>query len=223
MIPQPQKRPIQVVLLMLVMSPPLLLGMPMYSFGAEEDNIEDQLETFLPQSCFLSGKFQQEKIIVDLGEPLVSSGRFIFSCENGLIWSSSEPFSETAIYKAKGKHLKILPDGSSEVLSGRMHRELGNILNNLIGAKVDRLRKTFKISSSEEYVILEPKSKRLRKFMASIRMSLLDEGVNILMASKSESTSILISNATGLSKLNLSECNHLFPSPALACEWLLKQ
>jgi hypothetical protein len=199
----------------------LLLGFVSASCLAKEDAIVSaQLQAFLPQSCNLSGNFSQQKTIVDLPNALQSSGDFLFSCERGLIWKTKVPIVETLVYKAKGKSLRLAEDGQSEMLSGKMQKEIGKLLNNLIGADVDKLQDTFLVEFQGDQLILQPKKKQFRKFISAIHLTKADLGMNIKMLSPTETTEINIIDVLNLSELSEQQCADERSIAASACEWL---
>jgi len=180
------------------------------------------LASLLPKSCELAGEFSQQKQVADLPKSLDSTGRFIFSCQQGLIWITQEPFRETLVYRKDGQHSVIIPGAEVEPLKGRIHRELGKILNNLIGADVDYLNAHFQLGPSQSPTqLLIPKNKRLRNYIAGITLSPLADGTQInIMQGEGESIAITIRKTEPLQNLNANHCANRFPDDRTACELL---
>lgn len=203
----------------------LALALELISSGsiAEEDsNISAQIKSFLPQSCYLNGNFSQQKTINDLPDALHSEGAFLFSCDHGLIWQTETPIVETLVYKAKGKPLRISASGDSESLGGRLQKEIGNLLNNLIGADIDRLLSTFLVEINSDELVLQPKRKQFQKFISAIHLVKTGESIAITMLSPTENTAIAITDVVNRSELTEAQCESDESIAVSACEWLFK-
>ncbi len=192
------------------------------SNSAWAENSELDLNQWLPQSCLLSGDFSQEKQLAAVPGPLQSSGQMIFDCQQGLIWNTQEPVAETLIYKLDGKHQRFIDNSEPERLSGRAHRELGKMLNHIIGADVDYLNQHFQTSPIDHGVQLVPKSKRMRKHLPSIDITQQNDRVQMLLRhAEGESTRIAIHNTRELTELNQTLCQQQWPQLHNACAALL--
>lgn len=184
------------------------------------------LQALLPQACNLAGVFTQSKKLPDINQTLQSSGNFIFSCGQGLIWSTREPQQETLIYRRDNKHYVLLPENDASPLKGRIHRELGNILNNLIGADIDYLHTHFDESANGEGYTLTPKNKRLRKYIANIAIQPLaagadKHGVNITIHhSEQENTQIAIEQTHIFDEFSRALCDQFNSDAIAACALL---
>jgi hypothetical protein len=181
------------------------------------------LQDSLPKSCYIAGNFQQHKQLADIPQALKSNGEFIFACDQGLIWHTREPHRETLIYRRDGKHQLILPDTEAERLTGRVHRELGKILNNLIGADIDYLNQHFDDTVTENHHALIPKNKRLRKFINSIGISPASGGTHIsIIQQEQETTDITISQTQAFDSISADNCASLFTHQPEACALLFQ-
>lgn len=66
----------------------LLMSLDVSAFGLA------QLKEQLNQSAIVEGRFQQERHLHSLPEPIVSHGIFVLRAENSLLWHLQEPFEE---------------------------------------------------------------------------------------------------------------------------------
>src|SRR5690606_40113695 len=101
------------------------------------------LQRFFPQDCHHHGLFTQQKTLTALAQPLTSEGRFAFSCKAGLIWHSDNPLRETLVYPLKAKPWGLDAEGQRQGLDGPVHKQLGNLLNRLIGGDLTYLERHF--------------------------------------------------------------------------------
>ena len=181
------------------------------------------LSTVLPKACLMAGNFQQSKHLPGISEALESQGEFIFHCQQGLIWQTNLPHPETLVYRLDGKHQLLLPDSEAERLNSRVHRELGKILNNLIGADLEYLNRHFDQYRDGTHYTLVPKRKRLRNYIASIALLRAEAGVQISIAQRDDELSIIdIQQTQVFDSLDLETC---VASPSLhpmACALLLQ-
>lgn len=190
--------------------------------SAGETNLPE-LRELLPQSCYIAGEFLQRKQLADIPQALESNGEFIFACNQGLIWRTLEPLPETLIYRRDGKHQLLLPDIDAERLKGRVHQELGKILNNLIGADLDYLNEHFDDARIENHHVLTPRNKRLRKFINNIVIKPEPEGTHIsILQQKQETTDITITQTQSFDAINADNCPELFRPQARACSLLFQ-
>lgn len=193
------------------------------------------LGSYLPEGCYHAGEYQQHKTLAGMDKPLITDGSFAFDCNQGLIWHTQSPITETIIYKAQGNHVVVRADGSTQVLDSRAQRALGKILNNLIGGNSDYLQKTFNIvekssdikkgSSTEkaDSVELTPKNKQMQKFLHSLSITPQTDSVKItLQLAEQETIAIRIFSRRSFTSLEQTQCEQLLKLPPLACKILFK-
>ena len=199
----------------------LSVNWPCISHG-QPDNQSNHgsLKDLLPQSCFIAGQFKQEKHIVDVPTALTSAGSFIYSCRQGLIWVTDTPIVETLIYRRDSAHASISPSNEVQRLKGRLHKELGSILNNLIGANIDYVEQHFDVTVKDQQQILTPKNKRLRKFISTISLSSSDDGILLHIDGETESTLITIRQTQIFEMIDAGNCSSLFVAHTQACNVL---
>ena len=191
-----------------------------------------KLNSYLPEGCYHSGEYQQHKTLAGMDKPLITDGSFVFNCNQGLIWHTQSPITETIIYKAQGDHVILHADGSTQVLDSRAQRALGKILNNLIGGNSDYLQQTFSIvekdssikkedSAKENSVELTPKNKQMQKFLHSLSITLQADSVKItLQLAEQEITAIRIFARRSFTSLEQAQCEQIPKIPSQACKIL---
>jgi hypothetical protein len=192
------------------------------------------LSSYLPEGCYHAGEYQQHKTLAGMDKPLITDGSFAFNCNQGLIWHTQSPITETIIYKAQGDHLMVRADGSTQVLDSHAQRALGKILNNLIGGNSDYLQQTFSIvekgssikkedSVKESSVELTPKNKQMQKFLHSLSITPQADSVNItLQLAEQETIAIRIFARRSFTSLDQTQCEQLPKLPPQACKALFK-
>lgn len=192
------------------------------------------LSSYLLEGCYHAGEYQQHKTLAGMDKPLITDGSFAFNCNQGLIWHTQSPITETIIYKAQGDHLMVRADGSTQVLDSRAQRALGKILNTLIGGNSDYLQQTFSIvekdssirkenSAKESSVELTPKNKQMQKFLHLLTITPQAESVNItLQLAEQETISIRVFARRSFTSLDQTQCEQLPKLPPQACNILFK-
>ena len=187
-----------------------------------------KLSSYLPEGCYHAGEYQQHKTLAGMDKPLITDGSFAFNCNQGLIWHTQSPITETIIYKAQGDHVIMHADGSAQVLDSRAQRALGKILNNLIGGNSDYLQQTFSIleknsTEKDSSVELIPKNKQMQKFLHSLSITPQADSVKItLQLAEQETIAIHIFARRSFTSLEQAQCEQLSKLPPQACKILFK-
>ncbi len=182
-----------------------------------------KLSGYLPESCYLAGEYQQHKTLAGMDKPLITDGSFAFNCNQGLIWHTQAPITETIIYKLQGNHVVLRADGSAQALDGRAQRALGKILNNLIGGNSDYLKQTFSIAEKNSSLELIPKNKQMQKFLHSLSITPQADSVKItLQLAEQETIAIRIFERRSFTSLEQTQCEQLPKLPPQACKILFK-
>nr|WP_324256892.1 hypothetical protein [Cellvibrio fontiphilus] len=166
------------------------------------------LQEYLPQSCYQLGRYQQQKSVRGLVKPIETQGYFAFACDKGLLWHTSAPLTETLIYRLQGATRLVRGDGSQQKLSGVVQRQLGQMLNNLLGGNKAYLERAFVIARSEQGIQLVPRKKRMEKFLQRIDIAREQDTVSIrLQHPGGEYTAIRVHAIQSFELLNTSECS----------------
>lgn len=173
------------------------------------------LESYLPETCYQTGFYQQQKSLAGITKVLETSGNFTFACDKGLLWHTSDPLNETLVYQLQGNTQLVSADGSSKKMSGTLQRQLGKMLNQLIGGNQRYLDKTFFIDATDAGVRLTPRAKRMEKFLRAIDISRGDDSVTIRMQHQGdEFTLIRVYQLQALDHLDMAQCVQLAPTEA---------
>jgi len=167
---------------------------------------DDLLKRYLPETCYQTGEFEQQKPLGKTQKLLTSQGRFAFSCNKGLVWRTQSPLLETNLYQLKGRQWLQSGDAPLQELNGKIHRHLGNILNQLIGGNQQFLNKHFAMVEQDKTLMLTPKQSRMKKFLQSIQITLTDNAVIIKMQHPDNFTQVRIFNINNRDSLNQTEC-----------------
>ena len=199
----------------------LLTGAAVFTQAQEPLNIDK----FLPESCLIAGKFNQQQRLADIPKPLDSSGQYIFNCSQGLIWATEQPQSETLVYRLDDKHYIQTPGEKAKRLRGRINREMGKILNNLIGANREYLRDNFEQTLlNENQLKLVPKNKHVRNHIASITVTpgIVDgkNTIQIDIDQVQEFLAITIFPIQTFAQLDQPICSEKFPAYSSSCALL---
>ncbi len=185
------------------------------------------LDAYLPETCNQTGLYQQQKSIAGLSKQLETSGSFVFACEKGLLWYASAPLNETLVYELQGSTQLIPAAGAPKKISGAVQKQLGKMLNHLIGGDHRYIEKTFSVAQTDTGVRLTPRNKRMEKFLRSIDITRTDGAVSLYMQHQGEEfTAIKVYQLQALASASFEQCQQLAPeaapSFAIACQHLFR-
>lgn len=183
------------------------------------------LKHYLPESCYQTGRYTQQKSIAGINKLLETEGSFAFACDKGLLWHTALPLNETLVYQLQGGAQLVRADGTSQKLSGTVQRHLGQMLNHLLGGNSAYLEKTFVIAATETGIQLTPRKKRMEKFLRNIHITRSSAAVTIRMQHQGdEFTAIQVFELQPLPALTALQCAQSLSagnSVAVACQQLL--
>lgn len=202
----------------------LLIGLHSSCANAAENGATATalLQNYLPESCYQTGRYEQQKSLTGLTKLLETQGSFAFACNKGLLWHTAAPLNETLVYRLQGTTQLIKADGSTQKLSGSLQRHLGQMLNHLLGGDSVYLEKTFVIAATESGIRLTPRKKRMEKFLRAIDIARTDTDVSIRMQHQGEEyTAIRVYELQLLPALTANQCTQLAGVAAHACQQLL--
>lgn len=207
-----------------------MLGVSAFCVAAAKANSNTDtnlLDAYLPETCNQTGLYQQQKSIAGISKQLETSGSFVFACEKGLLWYASEPLNETLVYELQGSIQLITAAGTQKKMSGAVQKQLGKMLNHLIGGDHRYIEKTFSVAQTDAGVRLTPRNKRMEKFLRSIDITRTDEAVSIYMQHQGdEFTAIKVYQLQALASTSFEQCQQLAPKTApsfsVACRYLFQ-
>lgn len=190
------------------------------SHGQTPEEVEI-LEKLLPTHCYHSGYFIQSHFKKRVSKPMVSYGRFLFSCRHGLIWQIKRPIDETLIYPLAEAPTRLYQD-TLKTLDDKVQTQIGELLNQLIGGNTDFISKNFSVSASAEAAILTPKRFRMKKALSNIEIHRSGAEVSIELHKKNGDRSQLsISEPNVMQTIDLDQCISNQLVPERACQILL--
>lgn len=196
----------------------ILSASPLLAVGAPA------LQAFLPETCYQVGHYEQQKSLRGVTKRVETQGTFAFACDKGLLWHTSSPLTETLVYQLQGGTHLVRADGTQQKLSGAVQRQLGQMLNKLLGGNTAYVEKNFTITPNDEGIRLTPRSKRMGKFLQRIDITRVNDAINIhLQHQADEYTAIRVHGIRTLPALDLGECiRQLAAEPPLgiACQQL---
>lgn len=183
---------------------------------------DDLLKRYLPETCYQTGEFEQQKPLGKTTKLLNSQGRFAFACDKGLVWRTQTPLLETNLYQLNGRQWLQAGDAPLQELKGKIHRHLGNILNQLIGGNQQYLNKHFVMMEQDQTLVLTPKQSRMKKFLQSIHITPADDAVVIKMQHPDNFTQVRIFNINSRESLDQTECRDSTQTSAEICQTLFE-
>ncbi|MDR2841656.1 MAG: outer membrane lipoprotein carrier protein LolA [Spirochaetaceae bacterium] len=146
--------------------------------NAADENRFDEVCTKLSGNDFLKGKFNQTKTIVKINKRLKSSGTFVISKNDGIIWKTEKPFASTT---AVGKDfiVQASANGSiSKIDAGKndTFMRISETLRSVFTGNSKSIKDNFFVffiestngSKSEWSIGLVPKEKEFKTFAKSI-------------------------------------------------------
>lgn len=185
---------------------------------------DEILDKYLPQSCYQTGEFQQQKPLANTSKLLTTHGRYAFACDKGLVWHTESPLMETTLYQLNGRAWIKSADQPMQPLSGKIHQHLGKILNQLIGGNQVYLQKHFVISQADNILTLTPRKSRMKKFLQAIEIARGEQTVDIkLQHPNNQFTSVVITHIQNLALLNKDQCRESTKTGIEVCQTLLGQ
>ncbi len=139
----------------------------------EDKATEEQLlSSMFPSGCHFSGQFSQQKSMQGLPVPLKSAGDFYYSCDLGLVWHTSEPFSEAILYVNSTNNFRAEDDGTLTPLSGVARYIMSNIFVRLLKGDTGYFTDEFAVTKEpDDTLLLIPESEMMRKGLEATRIA----------------------------------------------------
>ena len=150
-----------------------VLFFPLQAFASAQPVDAQNLKTILPQDCQFSATFAQQKKLAEIPIPLNSSGNFLFSCKQGLIWNQIQPFREALLYTKHHINFDISQD-KVKSLKGSLHYSLSKVLIGLMRGDVAYIEKNFSVQPLDDQAragyLLIPSNTYMKKAIARIAL-----------------------------------------------------
>jgi len=159
-----------------------------YEAWAEEDvfchPLRSQTSSIFNETCLnlaktpiIKGKFTLEKYLYRFDRSLISSGDFIISAEQGMVWETLQPFPSTMIL-GKDFIFQSRPDGRKSVLSAQGNEtftQMADVISSVFTGKSQGLLENFEVyfngSISSWNMGLLPRDSIFSSFVTKITMS----------------------------------------------------
>jgi outer membrane lipoprotein-sorting protein len=131
----------------------------------------------LAEKPIVKGNFVQEKYLNRFDRSLMSSGNFIISAEQGMVWETLQPFPSTMIL---GKHfiMQSRPDGRKSVISAQGNEtftQMADVISSVFSGHSQRLLENFEVyflgSVSNWNMGLLPRDSVFASFVMKITMT----------------------------------------------------
>lgn len=116
---------------------------------AAQFTFDDVCASLASHSC-TKGDFTQTKTLSKLHRSFTSSGKFIISSQQGIVWQTLKPYQSTSALTKSGI-IQIAADGTKSVMdasSNRTFTDISEVISSVFTGKSDVLKKSFTVSFS---------------------------------------------------------------------------
>ena len=131
----------------------------------------------LAQNPIITGNFVQEKYLSRLRRSIISSGNFIITAKQGMVWETLQPFPSTMVM-GNDFIVQSRPDGRATVLSAQGNEtftQMADVLSSVFSGQSQRLLENFEVyffgSISNWNMGLLPRDKVIASFVTKIILS----------------------------------------------------
>jgi hypothetical protein len=186
-------------------SPPI----PQDIFDTAEVSASDQRKVLqrLSPSLVFRASFRQEKNVKGLLRPVVSTGKFLFSKDHGIVWNIESPFPSQMVITARGvrKEVQGQPTQFYQVEQDAAAKGVSKLFLGLFGAHEGKPEEVFNIHFQEDAqfwtIGLDPRDSQLKMFLQGIVVQGVTGIEKIWILETGDNTAIEFTNvdqATGL-------------------------
>ncbi len=134
-------------------------------------------QNFLSQSpaCHFTGSFTQSKYLAGLAQPARSTGQFLYHCQYGVIWATTDPAKEILVLRsAKSATAYRIIDGEQQRMTSRQSKFLTQLVMSLIAGDQSTLNKHFEILPRQDQLTLTPKKRAIKRAIKQIVITPLE-------------------------------------------------
>lgn len=153
--------------------------------------LRDDIAANLKQHKITRGIFNQQKTLPILTQPLVSSGRFLYDAERGVLWSVEQPVNSKVVINAKG----IFADGAL-LAGGSGGAMLQTLFKGLLSGDLQQLQTQFDIreegSRKQWRMLLTPRAQPLSAAIDSIELNGGDDAQQLTINERQGSVTRLV-------------------------------
>lgn len=205
--------------------------------AAVDEKVGQDSVSLAQEECRFSGRFQQQKHIAGLTQPATSEGKFLYDCEQGVVWATQQPELDVLVLKVgsvkqKPKAYRLIDD-QINALKGRQSRFLAEFIMSLMAADKTPLNSAFKIQSQDAGgLLLTPKKRQLKRAIKQIEVSensatetnaLPSRAITIAITDRNhQRTVIMAQKQLPVAQHTLSSCESYIGVTAV-CELLLAE
>jgi hypothetical protein len=110
-------------------------------------SFDDVCASLASHSC-TKGDFTQTKTLAKLHRSFTSSGKFIISSQDGIVWQTLTPYQSTSSLTKSGI-IQIAADGTKTVMdasSNRTFTDISEVISSVFTGKSDVIKKSFTVS-----------------------------------------------------------------------------
>lgn len=176
--------------------------------------------------CRFTGDFKQERNLEELDSPLVSTGRFLFSCKKGLLWEVRKPIVDSRVYSTKKLNFRVRKNARVTQVKSIAVSRTAKMLLDFLGGDTAALAKDFewiKDADSPERLVLVPKKKSVRKRLTQLVIQQRSDTIRItIQAPDKGDVVIVIKNIAIFEEDEIVACRQFSQQPRTNCAVLIK-
>ncbi|MEJ2441897.1 MAG: outer membrane lipoprotein carrier protein LolA [Exilibacterium sp.] len=162
----------------------------------------------------MRGQFEQQRLLVDIPQPIVSRGVFIYRRNRGLYWETNEPFFNASTFTPEGiLHWQERGVAArSNLKNPRVEQAVSRVLLSVFSADLARIKEQFSVSvkpfaASGWSLTLKPSSVAVKQAIDTITLVGHKTIHTISIASASgDKTRITLTNTDSTTPLSAQEC-----------------
>lgn len=124
--------------------------------------------------CVYSGHFKQQRSLTGTNVTLTSTGQFLYSCDQGLLWEMHKPGIESVVYTHAERHFQVRSGGRVKPLTGLVQSRVGKLLLSLLGGDSAELSEDFDAQldpSQPNLITLTPRKISLQQHIQKITLN----------------------------------------------------
>jgi len=178
--------------------------------------------------CKYTGDFKQERTFEELNKPVVSTGRFLFSCNRGLLWEVRKPIADTRVYSTAQLNFQVKRNASVIQLYGIAETRTAKLLLSFLSGDTEALSKDFDLKPLNDgntlgTIILTPKNKSVQARLTQLIVQQESDSVRItIQAPAAGDIVISIDNIESFEQSERIACREFSQQAQPNCSVLLR-
>ena len=152
-------------------------GMLVFAQNSAQNTAFEQVCKTISSHKITKGTFNQTKVIKKISREIKSSGTFVVSSDNGVLWNTQKPFKSSMAITKSGI-VQTAANGKKSVISSNGNatfEQVSSLMASLFNGEVASLNNNFEIEfigSQENWnVNLTPRDSSVRSFIQVIEMA----------------------------------------------------